>query len=336
MLTYVVPFRRWRPGPVDELAAYLRGVGRTAEVIVVDGSDDELFARHAEAFAGLRHVPVPRARRGRSGKVCGVLSGLALASHEAVVLADDDVRYDEDGLARIGALLAGADLVRPQNHFQPLPWHARWDTARTLLNRAVTADYPGTLAVRRSILRRTGGYDADVLFENLELIRTVEAAGGRVVDAPDLYVRRLPPSTGQFLGQRVRQAYDSTATPARFATELAVLPVAAALVAARGWHLLAVAALALVALAERGRRRHGGATVFPASSALLAPGWVLERGVCSWLALWRGHLGGGIRYAGTRFQRAATPRRVLRRRYAPARSSGGLGARVVTVGVAAP
>ena len=63
---------------------------------------------------------------------------------------DDDVRFDRPGLERVVDLLATHHLVRPQNYFSPLPWHALWDTARTLINRAPGPDYPGTLAVRRS------------------------------------------------------------------------------------------------------------------------------------------------------------------------------------------
>jgi hypothetical protein len=76
------------------------------------------------------------------------------------LIADDDVRYDAAGLDRMRALLDGADLVRPQNYFHPLPWHARWDTARTLLNRSLGGDYPGTFGVRLSTFRRMGGYTA--------------------------------------------------------------------------------------------------------------------------------------------------------------------------------
>jgi len=63
-----------------------------------------------------------------------------------------------------------------------------------------------------------------VLFENLEMERTVRAGGGRVRALHDLYVARRPPSTRHFLGQRVRQAYDSLAQPGRLAAELAILP----------------------------------------------------------------------------------------------------------------
>ena len=148
------------------------------------------------------------------GKVSGVRTGVRLASHEKVVIADDDVRYDPAALRRVAQLLESHDLVRPQNYFSRLPWHARWDTARTLLNRCLGRDYPGTLAVRRSRLLAMGLYDGDVLFENLELIRTVRAHGGSTVAPLDLYVARVPPSAAHFWGQRTRQAYDDFALPA--------------------------------------------------------------------------------------------------------------------------
>lgn len=216
--------------------------------------------------------------------------------------------------------MAGADLVRPQNYFEPAPWHARWDTARTLLNRAFGADYPGTLGVRRTPFLAAGGYDGDCLFENLELIRTIEAGGGRVVSPRDLYVRRGPPRTAQFWSQRVRQAYDDFALPARMAGELAVLPAAVALGRHRRLEPLVAAAALAMATAEIGRRRAGGTTVFPVTSSALAPLWLLERGVCAWLAVVSRVVLGGVPYGGTVLSKSANSRRALRRRLAnPAR-----------------
>jgi hypothetical protein len=204
--------------------------------------------------------------------------------------------------------------VRPQNHFDPLPWHARWDSARSLVNRALSGDYPGTFGLRRSAFLAMGAYDGDVLFENLELMRTVEAAGGRVLTPLDLFVRRLPPTPAHFWSQRVRQAYDDFALPARMAAFLAVLPaIAIAPARMRGRLALAVAAGA-VALAEAGRRRAGGRSVFPPDLALFAPLWVLERAVCSWLAVGTRLARGGVPYGGVVLRRAATPARRLRRR----------------------
>jgi hypothetical protein len=326
--SYVLPLRRDH-GPADpELAAYLCGLAGLVEVLVVDGSPGPVWAAHHDAFGDrVAHLrPDPRLAC-RNGKVHGALTGLAAAGQEAVVLADDDVRYDRAGLARLVGLLEEADLVRPQNYFDPLPWHARLDTARTLLNRVAGGDFPGTLGVRRSLVLAAGGYDGDVLFENLELLRTVRAAGGLVVTPLDLYVRRLPPDTDHFLGQRVRQAYDEFARPARLAAALAVAPAAALLAAWGRWRPLLAGAGLAVAAAEAGRRRAGGRAVFPASASLLAPLWLLERSASSWLALHARLFRGGAAYAGGRLPRAATPQRVLRVRLSRAGPTAAAGPR---------
>ncbi len=262
-----------------------------------------------------RHLAPDPELRTPMGKVGNVITGVREARNERVVIADDDVRWDRAGLMRVAALLDEYDLVRPQNYFHPLPWHARWDTARTLLNRSVGRDFPGTLAVRKSAFERAGGYDGDVIFENLELIRTIEAAGGSVTSPLDLYVLRRPPSAEHFLGQRVRQAYDELAQPGRMALFLAIGPAALWALARGRWRAVAAAALGSVGLAEIGRRRAGGEAVFPASSSLLAPAWIAERAVCMWAALWQRLVHGGVAYAGGRVPRAASSRRELRRRY---------------------
>src|SRR3954464_8179082 len=258
--TYVLPIRWSDDRGLDELTSSLRGLPEWAELVIVDDSPSPLFERHAEAWAELgTHIRPDPGRRTPMGKVGGVLTGVRAASHDAVVIADDDVRYDERGLIRAILMLALADCVRPQNYFDPLPWHARWDTARTLLNRSFGADFPGTLAVRRSALLRAGGYDGDVIFENLELMRTLRAAGGTVISPMDLYVARRPPSTEHFLSQRVRQAYDDFAIPPRMATWLAVLPALGLAASRRRGAAIAAAAGGTVVLAELGRRRGGGA-----------------------------------------------------------------------------
>lgn len=311
-LSYVLPIRR--PCPADgELRSYLEELAEHAEVIVVDGSPADVFDAHDEAWAGFVTHVRPSVQT-VNGKVAGVLTGLAHARHEHVVIADDDVRYDASELRSMAELLEAADVVRPQNFFDPLPWHARWDTARSLVNRATGGDWPGTLGVRRSAVAAAGGYDGGVLFENLELVRTVAAAGGTERVAWDLFVRRLPPSAAEFLGQRVRQAYDELARPGRLAVQLSLLPAALLLVARRRLGPLAAAAVAAVAVAEAGRRRAGARSVFPASCSLLAPLWVAERALCSWLALASRILLGGAPYRGGIVRSAATPLARLRRR----------------------
>jgi hypothetical protein len=315
--TYVLPIRWSDDAELDELTAYLGALPDWIELIVVDGSPAPLFERHASAWGSLgRHLrPAPELET-PMGKVGGVLTGVRAASHEAVVIADDDVRYDERALIRAVLMLGLADCVSPQNYFVELPWHARLDTARTLLNRSFGSDFPGTLAVRRSSLLAAGGYDGDVIFENLELMRTIRAAGGTVLSPLDLYVGRRPPSAEHFLSQRVRQAYDDFAIPARMATWLSVLPALATAVARRDRRGPIVAAATAVALAELGRRRAGGRRFFPASSSLLAPVWILERATSSWLAVRDRVLRGGVSYGDAKLARAASSMRRLRERFA--------------------
>jgi hypothetical protein len=314
-VSYVLPIRS-SEATGGEMAEYLAWLSTAVQLIVVDGSDAAVFSRHAAQWANLplQHLrPDDDLREMANGKVAGVLTGVRRASHECVVIADDDVRYDAAGLAAMQRMLADADVVRPQNYFDPLPWHAVIDTGRTLLNRISGGDWPGTIGVRRATLIMTGGYDGGVLFENLELVRTVVAAGGVEICPLGLYVRRLAPSTAHFWSQRVRQAYDEFARPSRLATWLAIVPASTALAARSPWALAAAIAV-IIPLAEIGRRRSGGAAVFPAVASLAAPLWVCERAICAWLAVAAHLLWGGIPYHGRIVAKAATPRRVLEQR----------------------
>lgn len=329
-VSYILPLRWAEPGPIGELSAYLHSIADVVdEILVVDGSPAPVFAEHSAALDGVaRHLAPGTDLAFAMGKVNGVLTGIRECSGELVVLADDDVRYERATLRRTVELLGEADLVRPQNYFDELPWHARWDTARSLLNRVFTGDptfpvgdFPGTLAVRRSAVLATGGYDGDALFENLELMRTIHAAGGKVMTPLDLYVARQPPSAAHFASQRVRQAYDDFAIPGRIAAFLALVPWAARSLWRGRSHRLLIGALGSIAVAEAGRRRGGGGTRFPLSGSLLAPAWIAERSICSWLAL-AAKLRGGVPYGGRRFGHSATPLRRLRRRH-----SGALGER---------
>ena len=308
---YILPLKWNDDADLEPLSSYLEELSRWLPVLVVDGSPPHVFAAHARSFPrAVRHCR-PRNLDCANGKVAGVLTGVQLMEREYLVIADDDVRYTREALERAVALLAEADVVRPQNYFPaPLPWHARWDTARTLVNRAFGSDYPGTLVLRRSTFQAAGGYSGNVLFENLELLRTIRAAGGREIRADDLFVPRVPCSGLHFRRQRVRQAYDDFAQPGRLAAELALLP--ALLMCLRKPAGLAALAAAGILVAESGRRRSHGARVFSADAALWAPLWVVERAFCVWLAAgWR--LRGGIPYGGTRLRTAGHSLRRLRR-----------------------
>jgi hypothetical protein len=153
------------------------------------------------------------------------------------------------------------------------------------------------------------------MFENLELVRTVLAAGGREAIFPGIYVLRKPSSARHFWSQRIRQAYDEIARPGRLVIQLTLLPLVVSLALTGHWRLLVLIGAFVIALAEAGRHRAGGTRVFPFSASFFAPLWVLERAMCSWLALCSRVLLGGVRYRGTVLTLAANPLRVLRRRH---------------------
>ena len=308
---YILPLKWHDDSGEASLTGYLMQLSRIVDITVVDGSSAGRFEHHERSWSEYARVIRPGAAdsAASNGKVIGVIEGFRVSRHHNVVIADDDVRYTGGALRGVVDALAYADLVRPQNYFHPLPWHARWDTARTLINRAFGSDYPGTLAVRLSFDLATSGYSADALFENLELIRTIRALGGRETRLDDVFVARVPPTARHFARQRVRQAYDDFAQPARLLVELSLLPL---VIASRGRprRLLALV-LTAVAIAEMGRRRNSGTTIFGPSSALWAPLWVGERAVTTWLAV-AARLRGGIGYGDARLRLAAHSTRFIR------------------------
>ncbi len=301
-ISYVVPLKADR-ADVDLVEHLGSIVDAVTDVVVVDASSEEVFDVHHRTLPpGVRHVR-PRLET-PMGKVGNVLTGLDLARNDVVVIAADDVRWTPELLRRAVAGLDGAEVARPQNAFDPAPWHARWDTGRILLNRVAGGDWPGTLLVRRSALPH--GYAGDVLFENLELVRTVRAAGGRERLLLDVIVPRRPPTTRRFLDQRVRQAYDEFARPGRLLVQLVLLPLVAI---GRGRAIAAVSVGGVLA-AEAGRRRGRGARAWPASASWWAPLWIAERAVTSSIAVGV-RLRGGVRYRGSSLRLAAHPTRHL-------------------------
>lgn len=308
-VSVVVPVRAARPAR-DLGPRLARMAAHAAEVIVVDGSAPTVRAAHRAAWpASVRLVALADEDRTPMGKVGAVLAGARCAAHEVVVIADDDVTWTRAQLGRAHAVMASTDVVglRPQNRYSELTWVARWDTARTLVQRALGGDWPGTYVVRRSALV-DGGYRGDVMFENLEMERTLRARGGEIVVDLRLVVDRTPPAPRHFLGQRVRQAYDELARPAHLAVELALLPV----VVVGGRRAVVGLTVGSIALAEVGRRRAHGSEHFPASSAVWAPAWVAERAITAWLAVGTRLLRGGVRYRDVRLRDAASSLRSLR------------------------
>jgi hypothetical protein len=300
--TYLLTIRRARFDE-DEARGFrdyfrlLAGAG--CQVLVVDGSPSDVFAAHGEAWRGACvHEPVDPQYKYLNGKVNGIHTGVALAAHERIILADDDIRYTPEDVRRMVGLLDSFEMVRPQNYLSPLPLWARTEAARMLINRAWIAegDYPGTLGVRRGAMRRLGHYDGDVLFDNEEIVRHFRAHGAHIAYARDFFILKRPPSFRKWIEQRPRQAYEDFVMRAKTAFFAAMLPALVILWAAAGWRwaLAAGAAVACGAamLAARGLG-DGAARFFPARVCLYAPLWVAERVLSTyWAFYWRVAHGG--------------------------------------------
>lgn len=289
---YVLTLRWREPGPIAEVARYAASIARWMPVTVIDASAPSLADVHARALpdAVRHHRPGRELRVGSHGAARGVHSGLLPGLRPRVLIAAHDVRYDRDTLVALLDTAPEADLVMPQTVLRPQPWQARWDTARSLLTRAVVSpwfagDESATAIINRDVFLAVGGVESELLHDVPELHRTIDSVGGEIVTALDVYVDRLAPSVPGFWRQRLPQAGDSFAHPARVAGELALLP--SILLAARRPPLLAAAALGTVVVAELGRRRAGGADHYRADAALWAPVWVAERAVGAWAAIAR-------------------------------------------------
>lgn len=268
-------------------------------MLVVDGSPVAVFRAHHDAWrATSRHVEVDPQYRYLNGKVNGVHTGVALASCESIVLADDDIRYTPADVDRMCESLEQYEMVRPQNYLSPLPWWARMEAARMLINRGVlrTGDYPGTCGLRRSAMLRVGHYDGDVLFDNEEIVRHFILKGASVCHANDFFILKRPPTLSKWREQRPRQAYEDFVMRAKTLAFMAVLPLSLLAALTGGANALlaygfSVAAVAMM-LAGRGRRGAAG-RFFPALITLHAPLWVLERAISVYWALyWRVFYGG--------------------------------------------
>jgi hypothetical protein len=294
--TYLLPIRRsgFSRTETAELAEYFRTLDDAdCDILVVDGSPAPIFEQHARAWRSLvRHEPVDRSFGYLNDKVNGIHTGVNLAATEKIILADDDIRYSALEIGRICELLDEFEVVRPQNFLSPLPWWARMEAARMLINRATLriADYPGTCAFHRETMLRVGHYDGDVLFDNEEIIRHFARSGATISYAVNLFVRKRPPTLRKWIEQRPRQAYEDFGLRLKTALFLSVPIFAGWLGYVFGFKALLFyfAALFLVAfaLAIAGRFRGAAAKYFPWSVWFFAPLWMLERTASTYWALY--------------------------------------------------
>ena len=294
--TYLLPIWRsvFAAEEASDFAAYFQMLSAAdCEVLVIDGSPPEIFEQNRQAWTAICiHQAVDRSFGYLNDKVNGIHTGVQLATCGKLILADDDIRYTAADIDKMCALLGPNEMVRPQNFFSPLPWWARIESARMLINRATlpTGDYPGTCAFLRSAILRVGHHDGDVLFDNEELVRHFASAGASVDYAIDFFIQKRAPPFRKWLEQRPRQAYEDFALRAKTALFLAVpwVLIASIFTAGLGGLFLCLAALSVfaIALACAGGARGEASDYIPAWTCLYAPLWVFERAASSYWAIY--------------------------------------------------
>jgi hypothetical protein len=302
-----------------EFAGYFKHLDAAGcEVLVVDGSPVEVFAEHEKIWSGVcRHETVDPYFKFLNDKVNGVHTGVALASHDKIILADDDIRYDKIDVERMCALLDEFEVARPQNyiglndvppdpHLNPLnappsrdrgeetakrqvrvvPWWAKMESARMLINRATlrTADYPGTYGFRRQTFLSAGEYDGDVLFDNEELIRHFARRRARIAYQNDFFILKRASKFRKWLEQRPRQAYEDFGLRFKTFFFASVLPIAVLLAFINPKWLSIFLLSILVAFA--GWRRGAARKYFRPYVCLFAPLWIFERTVSTYWAFY--------------------------------------------------
>ncbi len=293
--TYLLTIRRalFDAEEAENFKTYFRLIADAGcEVLVIDGSPPDVFAEHAQIWRGVcRHAPVDSQYKYLNGKVNGIHTGVALAEHNRVILADDDIRYTPENVRRIADLLEKFDMVRPQNYFRPLPFWAKTEAARMLINRAFISegDYSGTLGVTRNAMLRFGHYDGDVLFDNEESVRHFRFKNAKIKYARDFFILKLPPTFEKWIEQRPRQAYEDFVMHAKTVFFLA-LPVDFVLTQiVAGWRtaLIYVLIIALGSIFAAARGLGDGAPrYFPPLIIFCAPFWIVERSFSTYWAFY--------------------------------------------------
>ena len=294
LCAYLLPLRRLQffASEAAEWASYFESLSKAGcEVIIIDGSPPEVFSRHAEVFGTTHsHIQVDRRFAYLNDKVNAVHTGVAFTDKEKIILADDDIRYTAESIRETVGLLEQYEVVRPQNFLSPLPWWARIEASRMLINRGTLrmGDYPGTCAFRRSTMLRVGHYDGDVLFDNEEIIRHFAEKGATIAYATDLFIRKRPPHFRKWMEQRARQAYEDFGLRIKTSLFVSILPLLLAFTLLFGLRGLVVYLIALamvsVGLALRGLIRGRAREVMPLSCCLFAPMWVVERSISTYAA----------------------------------------------------
>jgi cellulose synthase/poly-beta-1,6-N-acetylglucosamine synthase-like glycosyltransferase len=218
-VTVIVPAYNERKTIAATVRSLASGKHPGIEVLVVDDESSDGTADEVEQL-GLANVRVVRVPAG--GKAAALNAGLALASHDFVVMVDADTVVAADAIhrlvqpfadPRVGAV-AGNVKVGNRNtvigRWQHIEYVIGFNLDRRLYDTlGCMPTIPGALgAFRRDAVRQAGGLSRSTLAEDTDLTMALQRAGWRVVYQESAVARTEAPSTvPQLWRQRYRWSY---------------------------------------------------------------------------------------------------------------------------------
>jgi cellulose synthase/poly-beta-1,6-N-acetylglucosamine synthase-like glycosyltransferase/peptidoglycan/xylan/chitin deacetylase (PgdA/CDA1 family) len=218
-VTVVVPAYNERKTIAAAVRSLASGTHPVIEVLVVDDESSDGTADEVERL-GLANVRVVRVPAG--GKAAALNAGVALASHNLVVMVDADTVVAPDAIhqlvqpfadPRVGAVAGNVKVGNRTSvigRWQHIEYVIGFNLDRRLYDTlGCMPTVPGALgAFRREAVRQVGGLSRATLAEDTDLTMALQRAGCRVVYQENAIARTEAPSTvRQLWRQRYRWSY---------------------------------------------------------------------------------------------------------------------------------
>lgn len=189
------------------------------EILVIDDGSTDRTAEIAFRLGvpGVRVISQPN-----SGKSAALNTGIALASHDIVVLLDGDTVFERTALERLVAPFSDPAIAAVSGNakvgnrtgllgrWQHLEYVMSFNLDRRMYDLiGVMPTIPGAIgAFRKDVLLRVGGLSTDTLAEDTDLTMTICRAGYRVSYVEDARAwTEVPASLRQLWRQRYRWSY---------------------------------------------------------------------------------------------------------------------------------
>jgi hypothetical protein len=266
-----------------DLAAYLSELAVFhVDVVIVDRSLPPELDRNRRVLRWVgRHVIARPSHRDAAGAIDPIRAAAELAANDKVIVADARVRYSQESLDRMCALLGMHEVVEPQDYLDPLPWWGGIEAGRMLLFRGIgpLSDTRSTFGFRKSAVCGLRGINIPSRAD--ACVRRLELQGAEIFEAGDVFVRRLPPLLKEWLRQRARLAESDLSISFKAVFFFGLLPLAFVLAIFGGGQLAGgyAGAIAFGSFVVAWRGRIGAASFFPWRACFWAPLCLVERSV---------------------------------------------------------